>query len=247
MEDFQFLKQKYKLKQDYPFANFFLNTFTEFNEIFLQTLPESLSGKNFLSITISNSPLKIRENECGLTYSNCQKLTLLLNSSFISEANIAGIKISIDPPWYPFEYDFKNHKDTDTAKNLLECIFNNNAFEVFGLNLKCKYKVMDNRCAVNLTHQEAEDFCQILSKNNNNIKNVYLEFYGDQGARGITEYVCMEVVYGIMKSDKIDNVIFKVKGNKNNEFGWKSNKNGESNFNLLRRCKKIQRLTMVYE
>lgn len=241
------MKQKYNLKKDYPFANITLHSFKEFNEIFLNTLPESLSGKNFLSIAISNSSLKIRENECGLTYSNSQRLTLLLNSSFISEANIAGIEISIDPPWYPFEYDFKNQKGTDTAKNLLDCIFNNNAFEVFGLHLICKYKVMDDRCAVNLTNKEAEDFCEILSKNNKNIKNICLKFNGEQGALGITEYVCLEVVYGIMRSEKIDNVILKVKGNKKNDFGWKLNKNVENNVDLLRRCKRIQRLTIIYE
>ena len=229
-------------EKDYPFAKIILNTFTEFNEFFLQTLPKSLSEKNFLSINISNPVLKIRKNECGLTYSACQNLILLLNSSFISEANIAGIKISIDPPWYPFEYDFKNHKDTDTAKNLLECIFNNNAFEVFALNLKCKYQVIENRSAVNLTNKEADDFCQILSKNNNNIKNIYLEFKGEKGALGITEHACLKLVDGIRKSDKIDNIIFKV----GNEFAWKGNMNLESIFDLLRGCKKIKSLNIVY-
>lgn len=246
--DFAFLQKKYHLKKDYKFANIYLRNFSEFNTSFEKSLPSShLSQKKFLSIEIINPILKLRVNECGLTFSDCLKLALLLNSSLIAEANIAGVHIMIDPPWYPFEYDFINGKGTDTSKILFETIFNNPAFEVFGLHLKCKYKVYDNRNAVNLTEKEAQIFSDILiKKDNSNIKNLSLEFEGVEGALGITEYVCLELVYGLMKS-KIENLIFKITGNLKNPFNWKYNKNTKLNLSLLKRMEKIHNLKLSFK
>ncbi len=238
--------KKYNLKNEYNFAKITFQNYEQFNNLFDKTLPLSLSSKNFLTIEIKSPLLEIRKTECGLKFSDSQKLALLLNSSLISEASIAGAQIIIDSPWYPFEYDFIGGKDTATAETLFESIFNNAAFEVLYLKLICKYTEKDHRSAVNLTAKESECLGRFLMSKKTKIKNVFLEFEGREGALGISEYACLEVVYGLLKSE-VTNLIFKIKGNKGNSFLRRINLEVEMNFNLLKRTKKFAYLKMGFD
>ena len=240
------MKHKYNLETDYKFAKIDILNFESLNNLFAKNLPSELSKKNFLSIEIKCRNLEIRKTECGLTLNNSQKLSLLLNSSLIFEASIAGVIIIINSPWYPFEWDFNQGKGTATAKTLFESIFNHPAFEVFYMKLSCKYRVKDQRCAINLTTEESETFGNMIMSEYTNIKHIYLEFEGLEGALGITEFACLEIVYALLKSNVI-NLVFKIKGNKNNVFLQRQNKCVELNFNLLKRTKKFKYLLMSFD
>lgn len=239
------MSKKYKLQKDYPFANISIQNFENLNSLFHGKLPAHLKTNYYIKIEIKDLILDLHKNECGLSFSNCEKLILLLNSSLISEASIAGVIIIIDPPWYPFEYSFTQGKGTDTAKILFEAIFLNPAFELFYLKLICRHKIIDHRFAVTLTHEEGECLGNFLMNEETNIKHILFEFIGKEGALGITEYVCLELVYALLKS-KVRNIIFKIIGNKKNGFMKKKNRSLIAGINLLKRTKKFTFLKISY-
>lgn len=155
------------------------------------------------------------------------------------------MSILINPPWYPFEYNFREQKGTESAKVLFQSIFENPAIQFIHLKLICKFKVIDYRSAVNLTTEESIAFGEVL-KNSTNLKSLFLEFEGAEGALGITEYTCLQVVHGILMSN-LKNVAFKIKGNRKNSFNTRRNKETYSIMKMLKNSKKFDCLKMFYE
>lgn len=217
--DFPKLQEKYNdfLDKVASFADITIISYDSFCANMGLNFLASQKNKYILIIEIIGSPLQIKKNECGLTLKNCIILTSLLKTSFIADAKIIGLSISIDPPWYPFEYDFVNKKGTNTAKILFDTVFQCPYFEIFDLKLTAKYQMKDNRFAVNLTDQESDCLKFALMNENSRIKTLILQFMGLEGAFGILLKTCINIFSGLIKS-KIDNFIFNVFGNLNNSF-----------------------------
>lgn len=188
----------------------------------------------------------LRKRECGLTFDNIQNIiNNCFNPNFIEMGDIAGLSISIDSPWYPFEFNINEIKDTECAQCLFSSIFLNSSFEVFHLKLVSRYTIVDNRCAVNLTNKESTYLGEFISKSTN-IKVLYLEFIGLEGALGITEFACLEIVYGILKSN-IKCLFIRIKGNKKNSFNLRNNREVKRILELLKKSRNIETLKLFYE
>lgn len=217
--NFSYLQKKYQdlLEKVGKFAEINLSPYDSFCSNMGLHFLASQKNKYILTIEIIGSPLQIKKNECGLTLMNCLILIPLLKSSFILEANIIGLSISIDPPWYPFEYDFLNKKGTKTAKILFDTVFECPNFEIFDLKLTAKYQMKDNRFAVNLTDQESDFLKFALMNGDSKVKTLILQFIGMEGAFGILLQTCVNIFVGLINS-KINNFVFNVFGNLNNSF-----------------------------
>lgn len=210
-------KHKEILSQVSEFATINLIKYEEFiHHMDIKFLTKN-NENNILSIEIIGPPLEIKKKECGLTLDKCILLISLLNSSFIKDANIIGIIISINPPWYPFEYDFLKKKGTLTAKILFDSVFNNKHLELFHLKLFSKYRLKDNRFAINLTNSESDDLREAMMSKESCIQTLILEFIGLEGAFGIIMEPFMNILNGLINS-KIKNVILKIYGNRGNKF-----------------------------